>query len=1195
MKKTTLLVVAFILCLYSYAQEDPCAATAPPFLQDFESVTTPNLPDCSTLETLSGNDWVTANVTSNGFTTNVLKYKWNTSEDANTWYFTKGLTLEAGTSYRLQYGYGNNSFSYTEKLKVSIGTSATAADMSTQLADHPSIDFNQRKDTLINFTVPSTGTYYIGFNAYSEFNQFNLYVDDIQVDLSPSCIRPSDLNATAITSNSAELSWTENNSATSWDIYIKMDGDLEPDANTTPTVAGTTTNPTTLTGLTSGTVYSVYVRSICSSSDQSEWSTPFSFTTACAPIDEFTQNFDSTPTDSIPICWSTIINSTSDYAEIAVKNNSSAHSAPNQLRFYNSDDDAAETYLITPELTNIAAGTHQLHFYMNGDESTVAEIGTISDITDATSFTPIETLELSSDFQEYFVPFTASATGSHIAIKVTYTGTYSDAYLDDISWEPIPDCPKPLDLEVDQFTLTSATLSWAEQGSATTWDLYIVEAGSAAPDASTTPTDSGITSNPYTKSGLTANTSYDFYVRSACSDTEHSVWNGPINFFTGYCQGDAQGSTGSIDSFVTTGGFSNIDNSSTGGEQGYNDYTDMIVSQAASGTLDFTATTTSGTSGFAIFIDYNNDLDFDDEGETAYSSGSYTDEATGTISIPDTIAEGNYRLRVVSDYLSINPSPCQDGNSGEIEDYTLSVTPLPSCLAPTELTATVINLDSISLTWTENNSATSWNLIYGEQGFDPATEGTTVVVSDAPEYILTEFDLNTTYAFYVQSICSDTDESTLAGPYEFSTPYCTPNFTSNVEPITLVEVSNLSNTSDAAADDTNPAYEDFTDLTADMSVGGSYEVTVKGNSNGNYTNYITVFIDWNRNGTLNDEGEVFEIGSIENSTGTDDIQTTGTITVPTDIDLGTTRMRVYKNYNSSVTDPCANNSYGQVEDYTINITEAEAECPAPTGVFVDNITTNSADVTWLPGGPQLEWEVKYGLTGFDPATEGTSISASAPAVTITDLEAETTYDVYVRTLCSDADYSDWTAPESFTTEALAPCTPPTDLTVGETTDTTAEISWLPSGSETQWEVLYGPTGFDPTSAGTTITVANDPTTVLSELEASTSYDVYVRAICDTDYYSDWTGPTTFTTTLSVKDQLFNQFSFYPNPVQNQLTLKAETQIDKVVLYNLVGQVVLTSNPESLETQLNMSQLQSGVYLMKVYSNQSNKTFRVIKK
>lgn len=162
-----------------------CVPTVLPYSLDFENLTVPALPNCGTaVNEGSGNIWKTADNPSDatGFTGHVLKYNFNSANAANTWFFTQGITLTAGTQYTISYKYANNSTaSYTENLKVSYGTSATAAGMTTVLADYPGISSTTATTASVNFTPTAGGVYYFGFNAYSDADQYYLYVDDITV------------------------------------------------------------------------------------------------------------------------------------------------------------------------------------------------------------------------------------------------------------------------------------------------------------------------------------------------------------------------------------------------------------------------------------------------------------------------------------------------------------------------------------------------------------------------------------------------------------------------------------------------------------------------------------------------------------------------------------------------------------------------------------------------------------------------------------------------------------------------------------------------------------------------------------------------------------------------------------------------------------------------------------------------------
>jgi len=71
------------------------------------------------------------------------------------------------------------------------------------------------------------------------------------------------------------------------------------------------------------------------------------------------------------------------------------------------------------------------------------------------------------------------------------------------------------------------------------------------------------------------------------------------------------------------------------------------------------------------------------------------------------------------------------------------------------------------------------------------------------------------------------------------------------------------------------------------------------------------------------------------------------------------------------------------------------------------------------------------------------------------------------------------------------------------------------------------------------------------------------------------------TGLSVDEVFANKFSVYPNPTTNYINIKSEIDIDRVKLYNSLGQVVLQKNQHA--TQLNVDNLNSGLYILKIHS------------
>lgn len=171
----------------------------------------------------------------------------------------------------------------------------------------------------------------------------------------------------------------------------------------------------------------------------------------------------------------------------------------------------------------------------------------------------------------------------------------------------------------------------------------------------------------------------------------------------------------------------------------------------------------------------------------------------------------------------------------------------------------------------------------------------------------------------------------------FPNPYCNVDVYYDIEMIT--EVS-LNNTTIVNTNDSDPLV-DKTSSIVDLQKGNQYTITLKGDTRGNYLNKFIMYIDWNQNGVLNDAGEDYIVGSIENSNGTDNISTSLTFTVPQSAIVGQTRIRINKGYEDefwfemtnspceiTVNDDIDDESYGQMLDFTLNITEPTASLPS---------------------------------------------------------------------------------------------------------------------------------------------------------------------------------------------------------------------------------------------------------------------------
>ena len=253
-------------------------------------------------------------------------------------------------------------------------------------------------------------------------------------------------------------------------------------------------------------------------------------------------------------------------------------------------------------------------------------------------------------------------------------------YLDNINLSQTISCAQPSDLLVSNLESDQADLSWTENGTATAYNVEVVIAGDAPTG---TATDTGV-ANPYTKTGLSPDTAYEFYVQADCTGGDLSAWAGPVSFFTGYCIPASTAAGTYTDAFEVTGALMNTSTTGTGYTgTGYADYYDTnTIESFEGGAFDFSATIVGGTAGYAIWIDWNNDLVFDAATETVYNTTSYASGPfESSITVPEGTALGDYRLRTMVDYSDSNPddNACAFGSTrGEVEDYKLTIVAAPT-------------------------------------------------------------------------------------------------------------------------------------------------------------------------------------------------------------------------------------------------------------------------------------------------------------------------------------------------------------------------------------------------------------------------------------------------------------------------------------------------------------------------------------
>lgn len=625
-----------------------------------------------------------------------------------------------------------------------------------------------------------------------------------------SCNTPNSLTASNITTTSADLGWTENGTATSWEIEYGPLGF----AQGTGTAAVTGLNPFAVTGLSAATVYSFYVRAICGVADTSLWAGPFGFTTTFNTPTGVTctsggaSSFIFSDDMETGIGWTGDIglgNGQWDYPTASPGGNSTgtgpsaAQSGTTYAEYEASGNVSTIASMVSP-MIDLTSATDQaeLSFYMHAFG---ADIGTLNVGVGTTPTGPFTSVfswtgEYQTAATDPWVHIGADLTaylGQQIYIEFSYGGTGNgfegDLAIDLLQVESCVNCSSPAALTTSNITASSVDLGWTQSGAAVSWEIEYGASGFSIGAGTIVAS----TINPYNLSGLMANSSYDFYVRTICGVGDTSAWTGPVSFttpcntFTLPWSEDFDNAgvlpacwsmSGGEPWLFNTAGPNHVGNAGTitgaSASGGYYAVVDASGTSApailTSPLIDISSLTNpqlsfyeiSNNEGFA-----NSQLDVEVWDGAAWNPvATYNTNTVGwekkEIVLTSLTFTGDAQVRFIFSEV-INPGDFYDDIA--IDDVTFEEA--PSCITPSFLSANNVTPSDADLVWTQSGTSLSWNIEYGVAGFVQGS-GTFTNTTSNP-YVLTGLNANTTYGYFVQAICSVGDTSAWAGPYLFTT------------------------------------------------------------------------------------------------------------------------------------------------------------------------------------------------------------------------------------------------------------------------------------------------------------------------------------------------------------------------------------------------------------------------------------------
>ncbi|RKS00900.1 fibronectin type III domain-containing protein [Flavobacterium sp. 102] len=644
-------------------------------------------------------------------------------------------------------------------------------------------------------------------------------------------------------------------------------------------------------------------------------------------------------------------------------------------------------------------------------------------------------------------------------------------------------CADPTNLTFTTLLSTSATLNWANPSGATSWEIEVV------PSAGT-PTGVGVVYNgtlPYVVTGLLPNTSYKFYVRAICSSGFPSLYVGPSAIFTTSAAPPECGGN-FVDSGNTSANYSNSENITT---------TICPTIPGEQVTVTFTSFATEATwDGLYVY-----------NGNTVTPS-QLLPSANGAGNVPGGLAGAYWGTltggNLPGPFTSTSADGCltfvfRSDTSGVFAGWVSNVTcaPPPVCQRPSGLTTTALTSNSVTLGWTNNGLATTWEVLALPCGSPaPTADSTGWLPTATNPYVFTGLTSATCYDLYVRGNCSSTSNgvSLWSGPLSVTTqvapPECGGNFV------------------DAGGVAANYANNSNVTTTICPTIPGE-KVTVTFTLFNTETNWDGLYV---YNGNSVTPSQLLPSAN-------------GAGNVPGGL-AGSywgnlTGANLPGPFTSTSADGCLTfvfrsdgsfNNPGWVSTITCAPPPA---CEQPTNLTASGMTTTTVQLGWVSPGTATAWQVIAVPAGSPaplPTETGWTAAPTNPFV-LGGLTPGTAYEYYVRGDCGGAGVSLWSGPVAFST--VPTCPPPTTLTTSTVLSTSVQLNWNSVAPSVSWQVLVLPCGSPAPTASTTgwIDAPTNPF-VVTGLSPVTCYDFYVRGFCTDTDLSFWSPVATVTTQVA---------------------------------------------------------------------------------
>ena len=272
---------------------------------------------------------------------------------------------------------------------------------------------------------------------------------------------------------------------------------------------------------------------------------------------------------------------------------------------------------------------------------------------------------------------------------------------------------------------------------------------------------------------------------------------------------------------------------------------------------------------------------------------------------------------------------------------------------------------------------------------------------------------------------------------------------------------------------------------------------------------------------------------------------------------------------------------------------------------------NSITLTWTAaaGAPATTYEIRFGTNPTMPTSLTTTFTGTSVRITGTLFNTLYYWQIIpangagAATGCPIWSFTSQTATGTPPTNATTP-TPangatavaidPADVDMNGTPDNSVNISWVQTATGQQPNAYTIRLGDSPTTLNTlTTTFTGTAARFINQLAGTTYFWQAVPTNNGVEAPNQPIWSYTTAGTASVNDETVNFFTLSPNPATDFISINTDLPIEKITIFNMLGQIIM-ANPIRDNNRINVSDLQSGLYLITVSNGNSQQTSRFIK-